>query len=199
MHGFALLGRPLGKEWCPPPSVVASLSFQEVAFEIFPVLRSLKESHQILLNLLINMENRVEFFFFNKLSAVGGGKGKKTNKPSNKINFFNRVTMSKSLLMAYCKNNPVCYSFMCKWEKNPTHILLLNWGYSVCNHWGAMKWNSIRSRPFRSSRADARRRQFLAERQVKWKKKWLQLSYQKIYFVSLTQLPHPNNHYNGQG
>lgn len=59
---FALLERSLGKERCPPPSGVASFSFQEVSFEIFPVLRSLKENHQILLNLLINMETRVESF-----------------------------------------------------------------------------------------------------------------------------------------
>lgn len=139
---YAFLERSLGKEWCHPPSEVASFSFQEVSFEIFPVLRSLKERHQILLNLLINTENKVGFFFFSstKLSAVGGGKGEKINP--NKINFFNRVTMSKPLLMTYCKNNPMCYSFMCKWEK--THILLLNWGYLVCNHLGAMKWNSIR-------------------------------------------------------
>lgn len=51
--------------------------------------------------------------------------------------------MSKPVLLTYCKYNTVCYSFKCKWEE--THIPLLNGGYLVCNHLGAMKWNSIRS------------------------------------------------------
>lgn len=55
--------RVSGEPAVPPPCRGASFAFQEAPFEIFPALRTLKERHQILLNSLIIMENRVDFFF----------------------------------------------------------------------------------------------------------------------------------------
>lgn len=46
-----------------PTRQSGSFPSQEVPFEIFPALRSLKESHQVLVNLLRNVESRAGFLF----------------------------------------------------------------------------------------------------------------------------------------
>lgn len=65
----------------PPTRQSGSFPFQEVPFEIFPVLRSLKGSHQILVNLLINMESTADFFF---ISPPNCSRRRET-KPHNKM------------------------------------------------------------------------------------------------------------------
>lgn len=114
---FTLLERSLGKDWRPPPGRRASFPFQEASFEIFPVFGSLKESHQILLNLLINMENRGDYFFspLNYLQWELKKKTNNTTKPDSKKmiqnkrqnTFFKQVTRQNLYLWHVAKITPI--------------------------------------------------------------------------------------------
>lgn len=67
----------------PPTRQSGSFPFQEAPFEIFPALRSLKGSHQILVNLLINMENGADFFI-----SPPNCSGRRENQTPNKMEFL---------------------------------------------------------------------------------------------------------------
>lgn len=64
----------------PPTRQSGSFPFQDVPFEIFPVLRSLKKSHQIPVNLLIIMESTANFCFVSPPNCSRRRESKAPNK-----------------------------------------------------------------------------------------------------------------------
>lgn len=76
----------------PPSRQSGSFPFREAPFEIFPALRSLKGSHQILVNLLINMESTADFFI-----SPPNCSWRRETKPSLQNGFFVTELQSHNL------------------------------------------------------------------------------------------------------